>query len=73
MIPAALGNIVGGGVFVAAVYWYLYLVGNTTPIVIDGDAFNLHDNEGLVQTPVSANSVDVTGHEKMNVSGVEMV
>ena len=27
MIPAALGNIVGGGVFVGAVYWYLHLAG----------------------------------------------
>lgn len=28
MIPAALGNIVGGGLFVGAMYWYLYLTGN---------------------------------------------
>ena len=27
MIPTALGNIVGGGLFVGAVYWYLYLTG----------------------------------------------
>ena len=25
LIPTTLGNIVGGGVFVGAVYWYLYL------------------------------------------------
>lgn len=27
MIPAALGNIVRGGRFVSAMYWYLYLTG----------------------------------------------
>ncbi|KAL8952865.1 MAG: hypothetical protein Q9222_001257, partial [Ikaeria aurantiellina] len=27
MIPAALGNIAGGGLFVGAMYWYLYLTG----------------------------------------------
>ncbi len=28
LIPTTLGNLVGGGVFVGAVYWYLYLTGN---------------------------------------------
>ncbi|MCJ1333071.1 hypothetical protein MMC10_009765 [Thelotrema lepadinum] len=27
MIPTLLGNMIGGGVFVGAVYWYLYLTG----------------------------------------------
>ena len=27
MIPAAIGNTIGGGVFIAAIYWYLYLTG----------------------------------------------
>ena len=27
LIPAAIGNTIGGGIFVAAVYWYLYLTG----------------------------------------------
>ena len=27
MIPAALGNVVGGGLFVGGIYWYLYLTG----------------------------------------------
>jgi len=42
MIPAALGNIIGGALMVAVVYWYLYLVGDTNPITIDGDNFDLH-------------------------------
>ena len=37
MIPSVIGNIVGGGVFVAAVYWYLYLTGEGS---VDVD-FNL--------------------------------
>jgi formate/nitrite transporter len=28
MIPAALGNIIGGGLFVGVLYWYLYLTGD---------------------------------------------
>jgi len=27
LIPTALGNMVGGGLFVGAIYWYLYLTG----------------------------------------------
>ncbi|KAK4973281.1 hypothetical protein LTR66_011202 [Elasticomyces elasticus] len=42
MIPAALGNIIGGGLFVAVVYWYLYLVGDTNPVTIDGDNFAMN-------------------------------
>lgn len=39
MIPALLGNMVGGGLFVGVVYWYLYLAGNPSPVLIDGSAF----------------------------------
>lgn len=39
MIPALLGNIVGGGVFVAAAYWYLYITGTDGPVVVDGSSF----------------------------------
>ncbi|OAA57328.1 Formate/nitrite transporter [Cordyceps fumosorosea ARSEF 2679] len=39
MIPALLGNIVGGGLFVAAVHWYLDLTGTTEPIAIDGQFY----------------------------------
>lgn len=35
MIPAALGNIVGGGLFVGVLYWYLYLAGTEVPIHFD--------------------------------------
>ncbi|KAL1587236.1 hypothetical protein WHR41_04390 [Cladosporium halotolerans] len=39
MIPALLGNIVGGGLMVGVVYWYLYLCGNETPVVVDGEVW----------------------------------
>jgi hypothetical protein len=48
LIPAALGNIVGGFIFVALPYWYLYLTGEGS-VEID---FNL----GVVQSAVSDNS-----------------
>lgn len=35
IIPAGLGNIIGGGVFVGAYYWYQYLLGQD-PVVVDG-------------------------------------
>ncbi|KAM3535214.1 hypothetical protein MY4038_001455 [Beauveria bassiana] len=36
MTPALLGNIVGGGLCVATLHWYLHLTGTTEPIPIDG-------------------------------------
>ena len=35
MIPSAIGNIVGGGLFVGGVYWYLYLEGTEVEIHFD--------------------------------------
>ena len=32
LIPALLGNIVGGGMMVALPYWYLYLLGEETSV-----------------------------------------
>lgn len=37
MIPAALGNIIGGGLFVGGIYWYLYLTGEGS----DNITFNI--------------------------------
>ncbi|KAF1739689.1 putative formate transporter [Beauveria bassiana] len=36
MTPALLGNIVGGGLCVATLHWYLHLTGTMEPIPIDG-------------------------------------
>lgn len=38
MIPSLLGNIVGGGLFVGALYWYLFLAGEDVPIHFDNAA-----------------------------------
>lgn len=35
MIPSAIGNIIGGGLFVGGVYWYLYLAGTEVEIHFD--------------------------------------
>ncbi|KAF2088764.1 putative formate/nitrite transporter [Saccharata proteae CBS 121410] len=35
IVPGFLGNLVGGGLFVGAFYWYLHLVGEG-PVVVDG-------------------------------------
>lgn len=44
MIPTALGNIVGGGLFVGTAYWYLYLTGEGT--------VNIEFDTGTVRTAV---------------------
>lgn len=38
VIPALLGNIVGGGFFVGTLYWYLHLEGQNE-IAIDGHCY----------------------------------
>ncbi|KAF4970544.1 hypothetical protein FSARC_2453 [Fusarium sarcochroum] len=38
MIPATIGNIIGGGGFVAVYYWYMYLA-NEDPVKIDGAVY----------------------------------
>lgn len=37
MIPTALGNVIGGGLFVGGMYWYLYLTGEGS----DNITFNI--------------------------------
>jgi formate/nitrite transporter len=44
MIPTTLGNMVGGGLFVGAIYWYLYLTG-------EGDVGVTFDT-GVVQSAI---------------------
>ncbi|KAH9810092.1 Formate/nitrite transporter [Teratosphaeria destructans] len=55
MIPALIGNIIGGGLFVGVVYWYLYLTGDTTPIPIDGASF-ADDKAPLVGESVNSST-----------------
>lgn len=46
MIPTALGNIVGGGLFVGTAYWYLYLT--------DTDSVEIDFNIGSLNTAMEA-------------------
>lgn len=46
LIPTTLGNIVGGALFVAAPYWYLYLHGEEVPIDFDVGAIASAEQAG---------------------------
>ncbi|KAI4849016.1 formate/nitrate family transporter [Aureobasidium sp. EXF-8846] len=67
MIPAGLGNIVGGSVFVAVVYWYLFLVGDSTEIVIDGDYWDVQSRASI------SSSSDAAPHHVSNKDDGKMV
>lgn len=53
IIPTLLGNIIGGGLFVAAFHWYLHVEGQP-PIAIDGEHYDLDGRP-------SRNSIDWRG------------
>lgn len=66
MIPSALGNIVGGGLFVGGVYWYLYLAGNEVEIHFDG---NVRDHAVFEQGgPVQGRVPDSAGMARSGVA-----
>jgi hypothetical protein len=44
MIPALLGNIVGGSLMVGTMYWYLNLTGES-PVLIDGVGFGVGNEQ----------------------------
>lgn len=54
IIPAFLGNVVGGGLFVGVLYWYLHLQGEDA-VLVDGVAFQgghpIIDAEHGIRTP----------------------
>ena len=68
MIPAGLGNIVGGGLFVGVAYWYLYLAGNEVEIHFDDSPTDtaVFDQGG----PISRNASIVPHSGNKAVSGV---
>lgn len=73
MLPALLGNIIGGGLFVAVVYWYLFLVGDTAPTLIDGDGFNLLRPEPMDRSPSGSNDHVQHSHHAHAKSAEAMV
>ncbi|KFY24250.1 hypothetical protein V491_02227 [Pseudogymnoascus sp. VKM F-3775] len=68
MIPSALGNIIGGGVFVGAAYWYLYLQGTEVKIYFDNHPVHtaIYEQAG----PVSANASIVANSDSVAQSGI---
>ena len=45
MIPTTLGNVIGGGIFVAGIYWYLYLTGEGS----DNITFNIGGLDSAIE------------------------
>ncbi|PQE28817.1 formate nitrite transporter family protein [Rutstroemia sp. NJR-2017a WRK4] len=57
MIPSLLGNIIGGGLFCGAVYWYLFLAdGESIPIHFDYSPANtaVYEQGGPIQRQITA-------------------
>ncbi|KAI9833596.1 MAG: hypothetical protein M1819_003549 [Sarea resinae] len=67
MIPAALGNILGGTLFVGVMYWYLYLAGEGT-IKIDSSLGNFLDAAMEAGGPMPPNGRSV-GESKNHSDG----
>lgn len=55
LLPATIGNVIGGGVFVGAIYWYVFDSMNTTKSVMGRLRFKTTAN--TVQQSVSAQGV----------------
>lgn len=60
MIPTALGNIVGGSIFVVTAYWYLYLTGDVSA--------HFGVNKGSVDTAMEAGGKHSTCMSNQNCS-----
>ena len=64
MIPTLLGNMIGGGIFVGAIYWYLYLTG--------GGAVEIDFNTGSLSSALEAGGPMGRGSEKSkDVNGTD--
>lgn len=69
LIPTTLGNTVGGGLFVGAAYWYLYLTG-VDGVQID---FNIGSLQSALQAggPMRNDKGDPPGGEVNVINGIE--
>ena len=72
MIPSLLGNIIGGGVFCGAIYWYLFLADETVPIHFDTIEANtaVYEQGGPIQREVTVEGAG-TGYGHANAHGHE--
>lgn len=55
MIPALIGNIIGGGLFVGVVYWYLHL-SSEPAVAIDGVYFEGGKSPLIIGKPAQSES-----------------
>jgi formate/nitrite transporter FocA (FNT family) len=69
MLPALLGNILGGGLFVGILYWYLHLQGQDA-VAIDGV---YHQSQGTEASGVDLHSLIRSHNEKVSTRGEEQV
>lgn len=74
MIPAGLGNIVGGGLFVAGMYWYLYLAGTDVAIHFDHPVADIavYEQSGPVGEMTQGSSGAVPDSRSNARSGLEL-
>lgn len=68
IIPALIGNIIGGGLFVGVWYWYLHLSSNG-PVSIDGLYYepaqiNGHEDKGIM-SGLSGNGFSLRGSKSI--------
>ncbi|KAH8648661.1 Formate/nitrite transporter-domain-containing protein [Xylariales sp. PMI_506] len=47
IIPALVGNMIGGAVFVGGYYWWIYLAWEEDPVTIDGEAYRASNMGGV--------------------------
>jgi len=73
MIPAAIGNLIGGGLFVGVLYWYLYLAGNEVPIHFDNMPMDtaVYEQGGPIEHRMT-NTGAGTGYSQSNGHGPEI-
>nr|XP_023907896.1 uncharacterized protein LOC112019610 [Quercus suber] len=66
LIPALIGNIIGGGLFVGVMFWYLHVAGESGPIPVDGHLFESDKSPLIGQNAHTHGSTTPNGssHEK---------
>jgi hypothetical protein len=69
ILPALIGNILGGGLFVGVLYWYLHLQGQE-PVAIDGVYYKSHETKS---SGIDLQSLIRNHNEKVSMRGDEHV
>jgi formate/nitrite transporter len=64
MVPAGLGNVVGGGLFVGVLYWYIHLTGDENDQNLDSGDVESGSGDGFTTTGVDAKAGTYTLRER---------